>query len=85
MVTFSKPCDRGQNMIPITILGLLAVVVVVLVYGSHRWQSARAAMHAALEAARRPIEPSHYDSGNWRACPRRCNATFAPYSRTAKR
>ncbi len=49
-------------MIPLAILGLLALVAVVLVHGSHRWQSATAAMHAALEAARQPIEPSHYDA-----------------------
>lgn len=61
MVAFGKPCDRGQNMIPITILGLIIVIALALAYGSHRWQSATAVMHAALEAARRPIEPSHYD------------------------
>lgn len=48
-------------MIPLAILGLLALVAAVLVHGSHRWQSATAAMHAALEAARQPIEPGHYD------------------------
>ena len=50
------------NMIPIAILGLMVVIAVALVYGSHRWQSATAAMHVALEAARLPIEPRHYDA-----------------------
>jgi hypothetical protein len=49
-------------MIPITILGLMVILAVALVHGSRRWQSATAAMHAALEAARLPIQPRHYDA-----------------------
>lgn len=48
-------------MIPLAILGLLALVALALACGSHRWQSATTAMRVALEGARRPIEPSHYD------------------------
>jgi len=43
------------------ILGLVVIMSVALAYGSRRWQAETKAMHANLEAARRPIEPKTYD------------------------
>jgi len=48
------------KIILLTILGLAVVVVLALVYGSVRWQSATREMHAKLEAARRPIGVKTY-------------------------
>lgn len=42
-------------MILLVILALTGVLLVALVYGSVRWKSETARMHARLEAARRPI------------------------------
>ncbi len=42
--------------------GLTAAIVAALAYGSNRWQSATSAMHANLEAARRPVGPTTYSA-----------------------
>ena len=47
-------------MILIVILGLMVIVTVALLYGSRRWQSATAEMHASLEAARLPVGRKTY-------------------------
>ena len=44
------------------IVGLAAVIVAALAYGSNRWQSATDAMHATLEAARSPVGPTTYSA-----------------------
>jgi hypothetical protein len=43
------------------ILGLAAIIAVVLVYGSRRWQSATKEIHAKLEEAHLPIKTTRYD------------------------
>lgn len=53
----------------LVILGLTAIIAVALIYGSHRWQSATKTMHANLEAARLPIEPTRYDSNQLNGLP----------------
>lgn len=45
-----------------SILGLAVVAVSALIYGSLRWQSATATMHATLEAARAPATPKTYSA-----------------------
>ena len=47
-------------MIPTIILGVAAIVAVVLIYGSRRWESSTAEMHAKLEAARLPVGRKSY-------------------------
>lgn len=49
-------------MIPMTIFGLTVIVTVALIYGSRRWESSTAEMHARLEAARLPVERKSYSS-----------------------
>jgi hypothetical protein len=49
------------KMILFVILGLVVIISVALAYGSRRWQAETKALHANLEAARRPIEPKTYE------------------------
>jgi len=48
------------KIILLIILGLIVTIVIALVYGASRWQSATQEMHAKLEAARLPISPKIY-------------------------
>lgn len=49
--------------------GIMAIIAIVLIYGSSRWQSATKEMHAKLEAARLPIEPKTYDVREFEGLP----------------
>src|ERR1700694_5138704 len=49
-------------MIPMVILGLTVIVTFALIYGSRRWESATAEMHAKLEAARLPVGRKTYSA-----------------------
>jgi hypothetical protein len=51
----------GKRIVVI-ILGLMAILVGVLVYGSRRWQASTNEMHATLEAARSPVGPKTYST-----------------------
>jgi hypothetical protein len=51
-------------MILIVTLGLTLIIIVALIYGSRRWESATREMHAKLEAARRPIGRKTYSPGD---------------------
>ncbi len=48
------------KMLLLIVLGLTVIIATALVYGSRRWQSATNAMHATLEAARRPVGAKTY-------------------------
>jgi len=48
------------KIILLIILGVMVIIVIALVYGSHRWQSATKEIHAKLGAARFPIGAKIY-------------------------
>ncbi|NOZ86932.1 MAG: hypothetical protein GXP49_11835 [Deltaproteobacteria bacterium] len=50
------------KIILFAIIGLAAIIAVVMVYGSLRWQSLTKMMHANLEAAHFPVESTRYES-----------------------
>jgi hypothetical protein len=52
--------SEPSKMIAMVILGLTVFVAVALKYGSRRWESATAQMHARLEAARVPVGRNTY-------------------------
>jgi hypothetical protein len=50
-----------KNMIPITVLGAMALAASALLFGSVRWQAATKELHARLQAARLPPDPGTFD------------------------
>jgi len=50
------------KIVLLIILGLVVLVIISVVYGYGRWQSATRRLHASLEAARVAIEPRSYDT-----------------------
>jgi hypothetical protein len=55
--------------IALILLGLAVIVAGAALYGARRWQSATEAMHERLEAARLPIEPATYSTGELAGLP----------------
>ena len=51
------------------ILGLAVIIAVALLYGLSRWQAGTKEMHTRLEAARVPIAPKTYQSGELSGLP----------------
>lgn len=59
----------GWTILLFVVLGSTILIAVALRYGSSRWQAATADMHTRLEAARSPIRPAVYDSGELAGLP----------------
>lgn len=69
----------GWKIVLLVILGLAVIIAVALLYGLSRWQAGTKEMHTRLEAARVPIEPKTYQSGELSGlCRRPFKGTFAP-------
>ncbi len=58
-----------REMTLVILLGLMAIIAVVLAYGSLRWQAATREIRARLEAARLPIQPKTYHAGELEGLP----------------